>query len=92
MEGLSRSRLPPLTADDIAFIKGTYDFFGLNHYSAYIVNNLPELPASDPSGITDRRVEVSYNPSWLGSNVFWLKVGTIYFIMTFLFKIVLGST
>lgn len=26
--------MPELTADDIAYIKGTSDFFGVNHYSS----------------------------------------------------------
>lgn len=30
LEGLGFSRLPELTEEEISFIKGTFDFFGLN--------------------------------------------------------------
>lgn len=73
-EGFFRSRLSPLSEEDVAYLKGTYDFFALNHYSAYMVKNLLEPPTGDPSGTADRHVEELYNPLWVGSIVPWLKV------------------
>lgn len=73
-EGFLRSRLPPLSEQDVAYIKGTYDFFALNHYSAYMVKDVLEPPPGDPSGDADRHVEAFRNSLWVGSNVFWLKV------------------
>ncbi|CAG9566627.1 unnamed protein product [Danaus chrysippus] len=37
-QGFLRSRLPELTPEEVAFIKGSSDFFGLNHYSTVITN------------------------------------------------------
>ncbi|XP_045513943.1 lactase-phlorizin hydrolase-like isoform X2 [Pieris brassicae] len=36
-EGFSFSRLPPFTTEEINFVKGTYDFFGLNYYTSRVV-------------------------------------------------------
>ncbi|CAG4916863.1 unnamed protein product [Colias eurytheme] len=39
-QGFLRSRLPEFTPEEIAYVKGTSDFFGLNHYiSFYIYRN-----------------------------------------------------
>lgn len=37
LQRLSTSRLPEFTADDKKMIAGTYDFFGLNHYTTNLV-------------------------------------------------------
>lgn len=73
-EGFRRSRLPPLTDDEVNYIKGTYDFFGLNHYSAELISNVEELPVGDPSFIADKRLKLSYDPSWSVSNIEWMNV------------------
>uniref|UniRef100_A0A8B9EUK2 Lactase-phlorizin hydrolase n=1 Tax=Amazona collaria TaxID=241587 RepID=A0A8B9EUK2_9PSIT len=59
-QGLSQSRLPEFTESEKQRIKGTYDYFGLNHYTTVLTYNL-NYPA-----VTDR--------SWLNSGSFWLKV------------------
>uniref|UniRef100_A0A8B9EW89 beta-glucosidase n=1 Tax=Amazona collaria TaxID=241587 RepID=A0A8B9EW89_9PSIT len=53
-------RLPEFTESEKQRIKGTYDYFGLNHYTTVLTYNL-NYPA-----VTDR--------SWLNSGSFWLKV------------------
>ncbi|XP_068620856.1 myrosinase 1-like [Battus philenor] len=48
-----RSRLPELSPEEIKFIKGTSDYFGLNHYSTKLVfrnetvKSLYEMPSTD---------------------------------------------
>ncbi|XP_028162180.1 myrosinase 1-like isoform X1 [Ostrinia furnacalis] len=37
-QGFARSRLPDFTPEEIEYVRGTSDFFGLNHYSSYFVN------------------------------------------------------
>ncbi|KAJ4933702.1 hypothetical protein JOQ06_030526 [Pogonophryne albipinna] len=69
---LTKSRLPEFTPAEIKRIKGTYDYFGFNHYTtvlAFPVNygNLQHYDADRGAGtIADR--------SWLDSGSSWLKV------------------
>ncbi|KAK5861422.1 hypothetical protein PBY51_022820 [Eleginops maclovinus] len=70
--GLAKSRLPEFTPEEIKRIKGTYDYFGFNHYTtvlAFPVNygNLQHYDADRGAGtIADR--------TWLDSGSSWLKV------------------
>uniref|UniRef100_A0A452H608 Lactase n=1 Tax=Gopherus agassizii TaxID=38772 RepID=A0A452H608_9SAUR len=70
-QGLSTSRLPEFTESEQQSIKGTFDFFGFNHYTTILAYNLNH-PCLEPLGtagvasVTDR--------SWLDSGSFWLKV------------------
>lgn len=38
-EGLTKSRLPEFSLEEIKFIKGTSDFFGLNYYTSRVTQN-----------------------------------------------------
>ncbi|KAL0964060.1 hypothetical protein UPYG_G00317830 [Umbra pygmaea] len=70
--GLSSSRLPEFTPAEIQRIKGTYDFFGFNHYTTVLAfpvayGNLQHYDADRGAGtIADR--------TWLDSGSSWLKV------------------
>ncbi|CAG9765666.1 unnamed protein product [Ceutorhynchus assimilis] len=59
-EGFTRSRLPPFTEDEIAYINGTHDFFALNTYGHYMVEYQDDEPISYPSYDFDRSVK-TYN-------------------------------
>lgn len=37
-QGFKRSRLPDFTPEEVEYIRGTSDMFGLNHYSSSYVN------------------------------------------------------
>lgn len=37
--GFRKSRLPTLTAEEINYIRGTFDFLGLNSYTTRIVEH-----------------------------------------------------
>ncbi|XP_061089948.1 lactase/phlorizin hydrolase [Conger conger] len=70
--GLPKSRLPEFTPDEVKRIKGTYDYFGFNHYTTVLAfsvdyKNLQHYDADRSAGtIADR--------SWLDSGSSWLKV------------------
>lgn len=73
-QGYTKSRLPEFTADEIEYIKGTYDFLGLNHYTTYSVKANAETNFVEPSFEHDRGVEVFQEASWPSSASSWLKV------------------
>ncbi|XP_053113949.1 lactase/phlorizin hydrolase isoform X2 [Hemicordylus capensis] len=68
-----QSRLPVFTESEKQRIKGTFDFFGLNHYTTILASNL-NYPALITSYDADRGVASITDRSWLGSGSFWLKV------------------
>lgn len=45
-QGYETSRLPAFTDEEIKYIKGTSDYFGLNHYSSYKSNTLRQRVVS----------------------------------------------
>ncbi|XP_061162617.1 lactase/phlorizin hydrolase-like, partial [Saccostrea echinata] len=70
-QGYSRSRLPEFSAKEKAFIKGTYDFLGMNFYTSNLVSSISDKTQSY-SG--DQDLNATKDPSWLGSGSSWLKV------------------
>jgi len=73
MEGLSVSRLPAFTTEEKLWIKGTFDYLGINHYSSVLVSHKAhgtEWPGWD----FDRDVEEQYDPTWPTSGSEWLRV------------------
>ena len=73
-------RLPHFSAEDIALIKGSADYFGLNHYTTMYA--APEDPAqkteygiSDNAGLAgDHQVVLSSDPSWKRTSMDWAIV------------------
>jgi len=63
-EGFPRSRLPKFTDEEIQYIRGTYDYFCLNHYSTALVTDKKPDPIGTPSFETDRNINIFYDPSW----------------------------
>ncbi|NWW53881.1 LPH hydrolase, partial [Pedionomus torquatus] len=72
-QGLQQSRLPEFTESEKQRIKGTYDYFGLNHYTTVLAYNL-NYPAGVLSYDSDRGVATVSDRSWLNSGSLWLKV------------------
>ncbi|XP_035460752.2 lactase-phlorizin hydrolase isoform X2 [Scophthalmus maximus] len=70
--GLLKSRLPEFSPEEIKRVKGTYDYFGFNHYTTVLAfpvdyGNLQHYDADRGAGtIADR--------TWLDSGSSWLKV------------------
>ncbi|XP_075140639.1 lactase/phlorizin hydrolase-like isoform X1 [Leptodactylus fuscus] len=72
-QGLAKSRLPEFTEEEKKRIKGTYDYFGFNHYTTVLASPL-NFAASTQSYDADRGVATITDRSWLGSGSIWLKV------------------
>ncbi|XP_077295390.1 myrosinase 1-like [Arctopsyche grandis] len=72
-QGYPRSRLPEFTSEEVAYLKGTCDFFGLNHYTTYLVRMPTMALKSSKAGFEDDLgVEKFVDPSWPSSA--WVKV------------------
>ncbi|XP_008213502.1 myrosinase 1 [Nasonia vitripennis] len=72
LQGYYSSRLPTLSKYWIQHIRGTADFFGLNHYTSTVVTPLPR--SSELSWPNDAGLAYSYDPSWPSTDLFWLKI------------------
>nr|CRL08768.1 Beta-glucosidase 1 [Zygaena filipendulae] len=74
-QGYSRSRLPKYTASERNSIRGSADFFGLNHYSSYLVTPSSfESEWRKPSLNHDTGVKTSHDPNWPKPGADWLAV------------------
>ncbi|CAH1106423.1 unnamed protein product [Psylliodes chrysocephalus] len=63
-QNLTKSRLPTFTQEEIAFIKGTQDYLGLNHYYTFLVSNI----AANEKGFSNYEYDMgainSESPNW----------------------------
>ncbi|XP_065158981.1 myrosinase 1-like [Atheta coriaria] len=69
-QGFDQSRLPKFTPEEIQLLKGSSDFFGLNHYNTVAVKHgNTEVP---PTNENDINCTTFYDPSWKtnGSDLF----------------------
>nr|AIA09348.1 beta-glucosidase [Periplaneta americana] len=71
-EGFTQSRLPSLTQEEIEYIKGTADFFGLNHYTTFYGS--PLTYTGEPTFTKDVGILMMPDFSWPGSASIWLHV------------------
>ncbi|CAH0549849.1 unnamed protein product [Brassicogethes aeneus] len=79
-QNLSRSRLPEFTDEEKNQIKGTFDYIGLNHYSAWLIKDGDGvINVANPSFTNDYNAEMFKDPSWPGSSASWLKVAPLMF-------------
>nr|WPM03620.1 glycoside hydrolase family 1 [Phyllotreta armoraciae] len=74
-EGRNQSRLPELTQDEIDYIRGTHDFFGLNVYSASVAEAMADPPVQNPpSKWQDQGVNTFIPADWEGTSQELTKV------------------
>ncbi|KAJ8963456.1 hypothetical protein NQ318_018938 [Aromia moschata] len=73
-EGFSRSRLPAFSAEEIKYIKGSYDFLGLNQYASSLVKYREEAEIGEPSYIKDVGTTIYRDPLWEKGASDWLYV------------------
>ncbi|KAH3891376.1 hypothetical protein DPMN_015475 [Dreissena polymorpha] len=72
-QGFNASRLPEFSDAEKRFINGTFDFFGLNFYSAELVTS-DFYDSVIPSYYNDKSTKGVENTNYLGSGSSWLKV------------------
>ncbi|XP_030643198.1 lactase-phlorizin hydrolase-like [Chanos chanos] len=70
--GLPKSRLPEFTPAEIQRVKGTYDYFGFNHYTTVLTYPLDYKKLQHYDG--DRGAGTIADRTWLDSGSSWLKV------------------
>ncbi|XP_028026026.1 myrosinase 1-like [Bombyx mandarina] len=74
-QGFARSRLPYFTAEEVKIIRGSSDFFGLNHYTTYLMSpSEMEFSWSIPSMDHDAQVRMEQDPHWEKPGTEWLSV------------------
>ncbi|XP_022187263.2 myrosinase 1 isoform X2 [Nilaparvata lugens] len=71
-EGRFKSRLPSFTQEEIESIRGSSDFFGLNHYTSRYASK--GQFGKVPSVEYDSGIVKTIDPAWPGSASEWLKV------------------
>ena len=69
-------RLPVLTEEDIALIKGSCDYFGLNHYTTMYAENSKEEkikigPHANGAIFEDEHVQLSSDDAWEKTTMNW---------------------
>ncbi|KAI3356505.1 hypothetical protein L3Q82_017710, partial [Scortum barcoo] len=70
--GLPESRLPEFTPEELKRIKGTHDYFGLNHYTSVLSFPVDMGNQQDYEG--DRGIGVTHDWTWIETGSFWLKI------------------
>ncbi|XP_047035496.1 myrosinase 1-like [Helicoverpa zea] len=75
-EGYPYPRLPPFTPEEIEFVKGTYDFYALNHYTTRLVRKVdPEKAGSWPYyGCKEIGVDFVNHPTWKTAVIDWFAI------------------
>ncbi|XP_023951871.1 myrosinase 1 [Bicyclus anynana] len=74
-QNYSRSRLPKFTPEEVTYIRGTADFFGLNHYTTYLLSMAEGEVGKVPSHENDVGIVRVQDPKWPSkSSSSWLKV------------------
>ncbi|XP_049866270.1 lactase/phlorizin hydrolase-like [Pectinophora gossypiella] len=75
-QGYPRSRLPQFTPEEVEYVRGTADFFGLNHYSSnYAYRNASVYGSQKSPSMYDDMDAIFYTPQNVpGSAADWLKV------------------
>lgn len=72
-EGLQVSRLPKFTANEIESLKGSADFFGLNYYTSFYVEEGVAVNVTYPSFAADQNALLIANETWPVAKSWWLR-------------------
>ncbi|KAJ8709808.1 hypothetical protein PYW08_009812 [Mythimna loreyi] len=74
-QGYARSRLPEFTEEEKEFVRGTSDFFGVNHYTAFMVTAANGNANYPVPSLPDDMDNISFaDDDWLKSASVWLTL------------------
>uniref|UniRef100_V5GVG8 beta-glucosidase n=1 Tax=Anoplophora glabripennis TaxID=217634 RepID=V5GVG8_ANOGL len=73
-EGLTSSRLPAFTDEEVDYVSGTYDFLAINHYTSYMVSGAGEPAIGEPSWEKDAGGYVYQKDSWEQAAAGWFRI------------------
>ena len=75
-QGFAESRLPHFTEEESLEIQGSADFFGFNHYTAFVAYPTPsnEINPAEMGWVPDSDVTDFQDPTWYKAASSWLKV------------------
>ncbi|CAK1602814.1 unnamed protein product [Parnassius mnemosyne] len=75
-QGFARSRLPEFTPEEVEYVRGSADFFGINHYSSYIVYRNESMATYHevPSYYDDLNAVIYQSSEWEHGASDFLKV------------------
>ncbi|XP_033626286.1 cytosolic beta-glucosidase-like [Asterias rubens] len=74
LQGLTTSRLPTFSESEKRLIAGTFDFFGLNHYTTSYVNHKSTAHPRIASFMLDYDMEISKDDAWPKAASSWLSI------------------
>ncbi|CAH2231810.1 jg3612, partial [Pararge aegeria aegeria] len=94
-QGYRRSRMPEFTDEEREFVRGSADFFGVNHYTGCLVSATQYKRVYPvPSLYDDAGVGLYVPPEWPKSASYWLTLSpnSLYNVLTHLHKKYNGPT
>ncbi|KAL4705458.1 hypothetical protein ACJJTC_007030 [Scirpophaga incertulas] len=73
-EGYDISRLPAFTKDEVELVKGTFDFYGVNHYTSRLVRKRPSKDAPSSyilDSLSELGVSFEASKDWKSTSSSW---------------------
>lgn len=76
-QGFSKSRLPEFTEEEKVWVRGSSDFYGINHYTARLISASEHKDLNSvPSYEDDVDIGIFIPEAWIKSGADWLMVST----------------
>ncbi|CAG9792886.1 unnamed protein product [Diatraea saccharalis] len=76
-EGHTKSRLPAFTREEIELIRGTFDFYGVNHYTSRVVRRAvpgEEVGSWPLWGCRELQAVLDSRSDWTTTSIPWIKL------------------